>query len=182
MVTPPAFSCVEKNPSLFYDLGFAKSKGWGLMSSYKQHTQFNLFIALPLLLVGVGYFIHPHLYLMITFAASFIYATLFMNPDLDLANQIRLFSLRGILSLPFRSYARCFSHRGLSHHLIFGSLSRILWLACWATLIFLLCYKTLPKTNSILSFYTAYKPYLLYGFAGICIADWCHLLLDYKSK
>ena len=123
------------------------------MSSYKQHTRFNLFIALPILLIGVAYFIHPHRYLMITFAASFAYATLFMNPDLDLANQIRLLSLRGILSLPFRSYARCFSHRGLSHHIIFGSLTRILWLSGWFALIFFICYQSLPKTCSILSFY-----------------------------
>lgn len=151
------------------------------MSSYKQHTSFNLFIAFPLLIAGITYFIHPHKYLLFTFAGSFVYSTLFMSPDLDLAYQIRPFSLRGIFSLPFRSYARCFRHRGLSHSWIFGSLTRILWLFAWFILIFLLCYRSLPKTRAILSIYAVYKPYLLYGFAGICIADWCHLLLDQKK-
>ncbi|MCB1106683.1 MAG: DUF2227 family putative metal-binding protein [Chlamydiia bacterium] len=86
------------------------------------------------------------------------------------------------MSIPFRSYAKVFSHRGLSHHLLFGSLTRIVWLMGWGALIFLILYKTLPPTKSLFNFYKYYQPFILYAFAGICFADWSHLLLDlYRS-
>ncbi len=151
------------------------------MSQYKTHTKFNLLIALPLLLAGAYYFLNPSRELLITFGITFIYSTLFMNPDLDLAYHIRITSIRGLLSLPFRSYARVFKHRGLSHHILFGSATRILWLALWAAVIFLLVYQTLPDKGTLLKYYLRHQSYILYGFAGICFADWGHLLLDIKK-
>jgi len=151
------------------------------MSMYKGHTRFNLFIALPILLIALYFLMHPHLYFMITFAFVFAYGTLFMSPDLDLAYQIRLFSVRGFFSIPFRSYAKFFSHRGLSHNLLLGSATRILWLLGWFTLIFLVLYKTLPTQSTFLTFYKSYQPYILYSLAAICLADWSHLFLDRKS-
>lgn len=149
---------------------------------YKQHAQFNIFIALPILLGVIYYFLHPIRPLMITFTGAFVYSTLFMNPDLDLAHQIRLGSIRGILSLPFRSYSKVFSHRGLSHNVLLGSFTRIAWLLGWAAIIFLIVYKSLPTQKSILRFYKAYEPFILYGFGGVCFADWGHLLLDMKES
>jgi len=151
------------------------------MAMYKQHAQFNLFIALPILMGAMYYFLHPARDLMFTFAGTFAYSTLFMNPDMDLANQIRLMSIRGILSIPFRSYSKVFSHRGLSHNLILGSFTRIAWLLAWGALAFLIVYKSLPTKGSILKFYKHYQPFILYGFGGICLADWGHLLLDMKE-
>jgi len=151
------------------------------MSQYKEHSKFNIFIALPILLVAAFYFLHPHRDLLLTFAATFTYSTLFMSPDMDLAYQIKLFSLRGLFSLPFRSYAQFFSHRGLSHNIIFGSLTRILWLAAWGLLVFFAIYKALPTKSSVLKFYKHNEPFILYALAGICFADWCHLLLDRKE-
>lgn len=151
------------------------------MSQYKEHSKFNIFVALPVLLAGAFYFLHPHHYLLLTFAGTFVYSTLFMSPDMDLAYQIRLFSLRGFFSLPFRSYAQFFSHRGLSHNFVLGSATRILWLAAWGCLIFVLIYEALPTQASLLKFYKRHQFYILYGLAGICLADWCHLLLDRKE-
>lgn len=151
------------------------------MALYKTHVKFNVFIFLPILLGAIYYFLHPIQDLMLIFSGSFVYSTLFMNPDLDLAHQIRLFSIRGLFTLPFRLYAKLFSHRGLSHHIALGSLTRIIWLMGWAALIFFACYKTLPSTGTVLSFYKRYEIFLLYGFAGICFADWGHLLLDIKK-
>ncbi|MCB1084727.1 MAG: DUF2227 family putative metal-binding protein [Chlamydiia bacterium] len=151
------------------------------MALYKQHAQFNLFIALPILLGALYYFLHPGRPHMLTFAAAFAYSTLFMNPDLDLAHQIRLFSIRGLLTLPFRSYSKFFRHRGLSHHPFLGSLTRILWLALWGALISLILYKTLPSHKSIKQFYKRHELFILYGFAGVCLSDWSHLLLDRKE-
>jgi len=151
------------------------------MAMYKQHAQFNLFIALPILMGAIYYFLHPSRDLMLTFTGAFAYSTLFMNPDMDLANQIRLMSIRGILSIPFRSYSKVFSHRGLSHNLILGSFTRIAWLLAWGALAFLIVYQSLPTKGSIFKFYKLYQPFILYGFGGICLADWGHLLLDMKE-
>ena len=151
------------------------------MALYKGHVKFNLLIALPILVGGIFFFLSPHRNDLIIFSSIFVYGTLFMNPDLDLANQISLFSLRGLLTLPFRSYARIFSHRGLSHHPLFGSLTRIGWLFIWGALIFLIIYQTLPSHATLLKFYKHYQSYILYAFAAICCADWCHLLLDLKK-
>jgi len=103
-----------------------------------------------------------------------------MNPDLDLAHKIKLISLRGFLSLPFRWYSLVFRHRGISHSLIFGSLTRLAWLGGMAALLFFLVYKALPSTRSFYATYYAYKYYIWYAAAGMCLADWSHLLLDIK--
>jgi len=152
------------------------------MSNYKTHSKFNIFLALPLLIGGCHYFMNSHPHHLMTFAGAFIYSTLFMSPDMDLAYQIRLLSLRGLFSIPFRSYAQFFSHRGLSHHLLLGSFTRILWLAFWGFFIFFAIYKSTPKEASLFKFYARHKLFILYGLAGVCFADWCHLLLDNKGK
>ncbi len=149
---------------------------------YKEHAKFNIFIVLPILLGGMYYFLHPVRDLMFTFTGAFIYSTLFMNPDLDLANQIRLISIRGFLTLPFRSYAKLFSHRGLSHHPLFGSFTRIAWLIGWGGIIFFLVYKSVPTKGTFLKFYKNNQPFILYCLGGVCLADWGHLLLDIKSS
>jgi len=150
------------------------------MANYIKHVRFNLFLALPIIL-GLGYyFLRPSYLLIITFAAVFSYSTLFMNPDLDVANQIKLFSIRGMLTFPFRSYAILFKHRGLSHNLILGSLTRIFWLAIWGIIIFWAIYKTFPTKISLYRYYQQYHSFILYSLSAICLADWCHLLLDSK--
>jgi uncharacterized metal-binding protein len=152
------------------------------MSNYKEHAKFNILIALPLLLGGMYYFIHPHPQQLITFSATFIYSTLFMNPDVDLTRQIRLISIRGIITLPFRSYSRIFKHRGLSHHIVLGSFTRIGWLFLWGIIIFYVTYKALPQAKPFFTFYKKYQFYFFYGLAGICLADWGHLFLDRKNR
>ena len=104
-----------------------------------------------------------------------------MSPDLDLANQIKLVSIRGFFTFPFRAYAKFFRHRGLSHSIIFGTLTRILWLGLIGLGIFFAIYKAVPKTQDFLSFFFKHKAYILTGLAGVFFADMCHLLLDWKG-
>lgn len=151
------------------------------MANYKKHSQFNLFLALPVLLAAAHYLWHPPLLYLSVFSGTFIYSTLFMSPDVDLAHQIKLFSLRGLLTLPFRVYSMIFRHRGISHSFFFGSLTRIFWLAGFGLLIFYGIYETFPNKKSFYLFYRQHRIFLLYSFAGICFADWCHLLLDRKK-
>jgi uncharacterized metal-binding protein len=156
------------------------------MSDYAGHTKFNLLLLLPAsgaiaLVVGLP------LQSAVIAAATFAYGTLFMSPDLDLAYQIRLFSLRGFLSLPFRSYARLFSHRGLSHNPFFGTLTRIGWLVMWIVFGLFLWNLAAPTLHlrparPFEEYLRLYKPQLLCALAGLFLADLGHLFLDKYGK
>lgn len=147
------------------------------MANYKTHVGFNLFLTLPIL-VGLGcYFVQLSEEALIIFTAAFTYATLFMNPDLDLVHQIKLFSLRGFLTLPFRGYSRICKHRGISHSFLLGSLTRIVWLSA---IVFLFAF-SFSFSDTIFSFCKKFKLYFIYILTGICLADWSHLLLDAKK-
>lgn len=150
------------------------------MSNYKTHVTFNLCIALPIAIASICYVKTP-LPLIITFTAAFFYGTCFMNPDLDLIHQVKLFSLRGLLTLPFRLYSKIFKHRGLSHSFLFGTATRVLWLGGTFLILFYLIYKTIPSKKTFLFYCRDYKYYGLYGLAGLILADCCHLLLDYRK-
>jgi uncharacterized metal-binding protein len=148
------------------------------MAKYKTHTNFNIFFALPLILFCIWHFLNPSYNLLIIFIVCFIYATLFMNPDMDIANKNKLFSIKGLLTLPFRVYSLIFKHRGLSHWIILGSVSRILWLSVFLYLILYLLDKSLLNKKDFFSILRT--DYFLYGFFAIVLSDFCHLILDFK--
>jgi uncharacterized metal-binding protein len=96
---------------------------------------------------------------------------------MDLAYKIKWYSLRGLLSIPFRSYSRVFRHRGISHRLILGSLTRIVWLSLFILAILYLGDWMFFSIKDLSLFYT-HKQDILYGFSGICLADIAHIFLD----
>lgn len=151
------------------------------MALYKTHTKFNLFIALPIITCILYLSLHPAVNNFLSFSGCFIYSTLFMSPDMDLANKIKLFSFKGVMTLPFRIYSFFFRHRGLSHNLIFGTLTRVLFLTLLFTSLLYLFDHSISQ-NLFLNFLRSYKSYIIYGFFGIFTADFCHLLLDIKKK
>ncbi|MGE3954363.1 MAG: hypothetical protein AB7F31_04080 [Parachlamydiales bacterium] len=78
-----------------------------------------------------------------------------MSPDVDLAYQIPLGSLRGVLSFPFHTYA-------------FAA--------------FYLIHLTLGIKLSLKKWLLHYQPYFIAAFAGLFVADSCHLILDFLSS
>ncbi|MCF7806397.1 MAG: metal-binding protein [Simkaniaceae bacterium] len=151
------------------------------MANYRTHSFFNLLLILPLAAFAIIYFLQPTRFDLYIFIAAFGYATLFMSPDSDIANKIKLFSLRGLMTLPFRPYSKIFAHRGISHWLIIGTLTRIAWLAFLFIIIYTFIYKKTMSLNPILHFYNVHKTSVLYCFSGLCISDMGHLLLDRKK-
>lgn len=105
-----------------------------------------------------------------------------MTPDLDISDKIKLISIRGFFSIPFRLYAKFFRHRGLSHHIVLGSISRIVWLLIFFTLLAIALNYALPTPYELLGFYKKYKPYIFFTILGIFLSDMCHLLLDKLKK
>ena len=151
------------------------------MSNYRTHSVFNMLVGLPVTLGAFYYFLKPSVALMVIYGCVFLYTTLFMNPDLDLVHQIKLGSLRGILSIPFRLYSKVFSHRGISHVLVIGSLTRVIWLAGFLFGITYLVNRPFVA-KSLPHFYNLYRLEIYTAFAAIVLADACHLLLDLKKK
>jgi uncharacterized metal-binding protein len=149
------------------------------MAQYNTHIKFNILVAMPFLIwICVRFVTYNYIYAYI-FTTSFVYATFFMNPDLDLANNIKLFSIRGILTLPFRFYSMIFTHRGISHSPIWGTLTRIIWLGMIGVVVLILIDKTFFTKKDITDFFSTYGMHILFGLGGLLSADICHLILDF---
>lgn len=148
------------------------------MPQYKTHAVLNLFFALPLLIGALYYWLHPARESLVIFSCAFVYTSLFMSPDMDLAHRIKWYSLRGLLSIPFRSYSKVFRHRGISHSLLLGSLTRIVWLSAFILGVLYLSVGFSLSLDQIIAHGVLYKRELVYCFLGICSADVIHILTD----
>jgi len=147
------------------------------MSKYKDHSRFNCAL-LPLLIGAIVFSFNPPVKNIIYFSLAFLYGTFFMNPDLDLARKIKLLSLRGFLSIPFRSYSYVFKHRGISHSVLFGTITRVTWLFLFILGVLYIIYKKSVTQKDLMLFLNAYKEILSYVFFGLFTADLSHLFLD----
>lgn len=105
------------------------------------------------------------------FLGAYLFSTFFLSPDLDLwhSQSRRSWGALGILWLP---YARLFRHRGLSHHWLWGPLSRVGYLALLALPLLALWPRFDP---SWLSEMRRYGGWIL---LGIYIPHWLHIALD----
>ena len=65
------------------------------------------------------------------FLVSYLFSMFLLSPDLDLARS-RAFRRWGILRFLWLPYARIFRHRGMSHRLILGPASRVVYLTAIA--------------------------------------------------
>lgn len=148
------------------------------MSNYKAHTQFNLFFALPLSSAALFWSLSPAPWLLSTYVASFAYGSLFMSPDMDLAYKIKPFSLRGFFSIPFLSYSMFFRHRGLSHSLLLGTFTRLLWLLFFIFGLIYSIWHVVPNPQSLSYLFMKYQDYCIWGIGGLFAADVFHLMLD----
>lgn len=151
------------------------------MPQYKTHNHFNFFLILPIVILGGYYFLSIPKRDLIIFSSAFAYSSLFMNPDLDLANKIKLFSLRGVLTIPFRTYSWIFRHRGLSHHLILGTLTRVLWLFLFVFTFSIIFMKIGMHSLHWKSLFSIYRHEFMFALFGILLADLAHLFLDSVS-
>ncbi len=150
------------------------------MSGYKTHSIVNLALTLPVAVIVAAVCKIPYP-LVVIGGATFVYGTFFMSPDLDLAYNIKFLSVRGILSLPFRTYAMFFRHRGLSHSLFFGTLTRVLWLGMYAFVAFYLWHHFVPSKRTLLALFHAYQWPIIAGFSGLFLADTSHIIVDKVS-
>lgn len=148
------------------------------MALYKTHAKLNILIALPIVLGICTYLLKTDPKLLLIFSSAFIYGTLYMNPDLDLAHSIKLFSFRGVLTMPFRGYSKIFKHRGISHSIILGTLTRVGYLVGLAFFISYFLLQIPYFHQEAYLFYQSNKTLFITGFLGLFLADFFHILVD----
>jgi uncharacterized metal-binding protein len=156
------------------------------MPGYRVHTVLNLSAAGVFAHTAVAKFeMQPAL---VGFAAaSFIFATLMLSPDLDLKHSSptkNWWLLRWI----WRPYQWLFKHRGLSHSLLFSTVTRVVYLALVSATIFTLIAagkgeawgldEALAQSLSGLSIPTDEWSALVAIGAGIWLSDLCHIAVD----
>ncbi|MGY4706823.1 DUF2227 family putative metal-binding protein [Candidatus Bipolaricaulota sp. J31] len=142
------------------------------MPSGKVHLAFEL-ATLPLWTTA-GVFLGVGWDEIVVFTAAYAGASLLLSPDLDLAESV-VTRRWGPLRILWWPYTAAFKHRGLSHSIVFGPLTRVLYLgflaACvWAALYLGLGLRVgwqLPPPGSVLAFFT-----------GIYLTNLLHVVLD----
>jgi uncharacterized metal-binding protein len=149
------------------------------MSDYKGHSLFNLMLFLPITLGLAYYFLNRNLDCLALYAGSFVFGTLLMSPDADIARKVKVRSLRGFFLILFRPYSRLFKHRGVSHWVIIGTLTRVAWLFMLFSIGYTLFYQRTLSIEPLILFCKTHKEPIYYSLGGLCLADIGHLLLDH---
>jgi uncharacterized metal-binding protein len=146
------------------------------MPSGKTHLR----IELSLWAAGVA--LTPHLVVTgriswqtaLSFWLAYLFSALFLSPDLDLSTS-RAFRRWGIARLLWLPYAKLTRHRGASHRLFLGPLTRVLYLAGILVI-------ALTAISLLIRRPRAWSPalWLLAGPAlvGIFVPNQIHILVD----
>lgn len=111
------------------------------MPSGKTHQNLEFFF-LPAVVAG-GIYVDQNIFSIEKscfplFVGAYLFSTLFLSPDLDLrkCDSRKNWGALGILWEP---YSRLFAHRGLSHSLIWGTSTRIIYLLALSLLTYSTC-------------------------------------------
>ena len=120
-----------------------------------------------LIIIIFSYF---HCISLFIFVVAYIFSTYFISPDLDVNSKI--YTRWGTLRIFWYPYKKIFKHRKTSHHIIFGPLSLIGYLAF---LIFLLVLAVGAEVNF-------FDVRLLVPCAGMFVAIELHILADIIIK
>ncbi len=142
------------------------------MPSGKTHLKFEL-ATLPLWTIGGAVLGVPWRELVI-FTFSYVGASLLLSPDVDLANSAPA-RRWGALRLLWLPYARLFRHRGLSHSILFGPLTRVLYLGFLSFLVWCGLYLALGLRLG----WRWPPPASAAAFAcGVYLSNFLHVFLD----
>ncbi|MDK2946892.1 Uncharacterized metal-binding protein [Methanolobus vulcani] len=106
-------------------------------------------------------------YTIVAFSIAYIFATLFLSPDLDISS--KPYKRWGALRILWWPYKELFKHRGLSHHPVVGPLSIVANLLVIVAAVFLIIgidYEAIPSSLMISS------------IAGIVLSIEVHIISD----
>lgn len=107
-------------------------------------------------------------------------AGVFLSPDLDMeqrtVSETLLYRLHPLVGFPFRAfwfpYAKLFTHRGVSHWPLVGTVTRLAYIAVWAAAVWLVV-----RQPVIPPFWE--WPETWGAVVGLCISDVAHWVCDW---
>ncbi|GAB4419783.1 MAG: metal-binding protein [Bacteriovoracaceae bacterium] len=127
----------------------------------------------------------------VSYTVGFLFATLMFSPDTDVMPKKR----SGLLQFFLYPYSILFKHRGISHALFIGTLTRIIYGVILSSIIFYILNRMghtqineSDVLNALVSFFTHYDyRYFEYRvitwiFVGMTMADLIHILVDRVSS
>jgi uncharacterized metal-binding protein len=158
------------------------------MSVGKVHETINNFFFFPIICL-LAFVLKIKMDLIFSFSFGWLFATFIFSPDMDLRPKKSLGPFRFI----FWPYSLLFRHRGLSHSLLFGTFTRLIYMAILMILFQGLYLAVLGKLQALhlgswkdALFYFNYtflpsKEFYLVAFAffGMAAADLCHYFMDF---
>jgi len=159
------------------------------MASGKVHDFINLIVGGFL---SGAVFIYLDSFLgAICFLLGWLFSTFIFGPDTDIMPKKRAW----IFKIFLYPYSWIFKHRGLSHHILFGTFTRVIYLifigALLVSIVNSFFYPDLTLTNygkALFSFFfnfnldlPLYKA-LTWFYIGVFLADASHVLVDHLSS
>lgn len=153
------------------------------MANRKGHLKVHAFMVLPIFFILLRATKLP----LIEIAAilcGYLVAEKLLSPDLDLYHS-RASEHWGYLKPIWKPYAYFFKHRGLSHHLIWGAVSRITYLIVLFALLslvsvqisYLAGFET-KQDQETLDFSALPVRFFLWVSVGIGLGNMVHIILD----
>ena len=138
--------------------------------SGERHLQIELLLWLPLT-VGF-YFLTTSFTYALIFGGTYLASSLLLSPDLDLKEN-RARRRWGFLHFIWWPYVKVFKHRGMSHSLLFGPITRLGYLAFLVALVLFVLKISLPQLSLNMS-----APVLVTLISGLYAPNVLHVLLD----
>lgn len=142
------------------------------MPKYTSHILFNFSLLIILFIIYQRYSFPLTEQQLILFLLSYFIGTVYLTPDIDTRSEA---SRRcGISCTPYRWF---FTHRGISHHWLYGILTRIIYvLLIIGLLIFFI--SGLPEINTFINTLLSYKIEMLFIITGLFLSNLFHIILD----
>lgn len=109
--------------------------------------------------------------MILVFSASYLFSLLWLSPDLDVdrgSGSLRRWGPLGFLWYP---YKELFSHRGVSHNILLGPLTRLVYFGFMVWVLF-------SAVNVGIKLPAMQKDVVLAFVAGVWVPDVLHCMLD----
>lgn len=141
------------------------------MPGYRTHSRFNLLLLIPIDALLLQRYSPKDILL---FSLGYIFATYYLSPDMDIfrSGPIRRWGILRFIWLP---YSLFFTHRGISHIPIIGTLTRIGYLLILSIIISLIVFR---DYRIVEEFAMRYRREIIWILLGMFASDTLHALLD----
>ena len=146
------------------------------MPSGRVHLRIEMIVFVAVVASGVYVFKAGLVRVMYVgvFLGSYLLSSLFLSPDLDLkgSDSFRRWGIARVIWVP---YARLSRHRALSHHIVFGPLTRIAYLGGIASLMLI---AVLHLTGWRVRFSVPQWPVIAALLCGLYLPNQIHTVAD----